>query len=392
MIPESTLDPTVTPKRLLSIDGGGVRGIIASEVLLRIEDILEKLTGNPCLADHFHLIGGTSTGAILATGLALGMPARELRDFYLSLGPAIFKKEILLRRFWHRYRSGPLARQLQKTVGEKTELGSERLRTLLMIVSKNATTASAWFFTNNPRNPYFSSNKHLPLWQLLRASTAAPTFFPPETIHVPDRRGAVSPYEFVDGGVSTFNNPAFQVFLEATHANYHLGWQTGPEKLLLISLGTGFSPNKLAPGEASRQTLIGWARYGVRALMEDTNLQQNVFLQLMGQTPRPHFIDRELGTGMPSDHEMTALTQSLGSSKLFTYHRYTLSFTEERFRELGLAGIDPQKVSELDSVEQVGNLQLIGQKVADEQVKLEDFAPFFPESSNRSISSAASVG
>jgi predicted acylesterase/phospholipase RssA len=380
MIPASTLDPALTPKRLLSIDGGGVRGIIAAEVLLRIEEIIEKLTGNGCLADHFHLIGGTSTGAILAAGLALGMRAKELRDFYLTLGPTIFKKERLIRRLWHQYQRAPLAKQLRETVGETTGLGSDRFRTLLVIVSKNVTTASAWFFTNNPQNPYFPSNRDLPLWQILRASTAAPTYFAPETIRIPDRKGVVSSYEFVDGGVSTFNNPAFQVFLEATHANYKLGWQTGPDKLLLVSVGTGFSPNKIAPGQAAKQTLLGWARYGIRALMDDTSFQQNVLLQLMGETPRPHFIDRELGTGSPTDPEISPLSQSLGSLKLFTYHRYTVSFSEERLSELGLPGIDPQKVSALDSVAQVANLQLIGQKVAAEQVQLEDYAPFFPAS------------
>ena len=231
----------------------------------------------------------------------------------------------------------------------------------------------------------------MPLWQVVRASTAAPTYFEPETIQIPDRKGAMSSYEFVDGGVSTFNNPAFQLFLEATHANYRLGWQTGPDKLLLVSVGTGFSPNKIAQGGAARQTLVGWAGYAIRALMDDASLQQSVILQLIGQTPRPHHIDRELGTGLPDNPETAVLSPSLGSLKLFTYHRYTVSLTRERLTELGLPGIDPEKVSALDAVNQAGNLQLIGKKIADEQVRVEDYAPFFKESSTRSIHSAATT-
>lgn len=84
---------TDRPKRLLSLDGGGIRGLLAAEILVRIEAILQEL--NPqfnCLADYFDFIGGTSTGSILATGLALGMPATYLRNFYYNRAREIFRK------------------------------------------------------------------------------------------------------------------------------------------------------------------------------------------------------------------------------------------------------------------------------------------------------------
>ena len=73
------------PKRLLALDGGGIRGVIAAEVLTKIEELL--ITENSpweCLGDYFDFIGGTSTGAILAAGLAKGMKARDLLDFYVK--------------------------------------------------------------------------------------------------------------------------------------------------------------------------------------------------------------------------------------------------------------------------------------------------------------------
>jgi uncharacterized protein len=85
----------------------------------------------------------------------------------------------------------------------------------------------------------------LPLWQLVRASTAAPTYFPPEVVNV-------GPHEFifVDGGVTMYNNPAFQLFLMATVAPYKLSWPTGEDKMLLVSIGTGIAADanvNLAP-------------------------------------------------------------------------------------------------------------------------------------------------
>ena len=76
------------PKRILAIDGGGVRGIVALEFLERIESELSERAGKPTLlCDHFDLVGGTSTGAIIATGLALGLSVAEIRAAYLELAP-----------------------------------------------------------------------------------------------------------------------------------------------------------------------------------------------------------------------------------------------------------------------------------------------------------------
>ena len=97
------------PKRLLSIDGGGLAGLIPAEALVEMERQLDVLTGQSLpLCDRFDLIGGTSTGAILAAGLCLGLRASELAKFYLDFGKEIFTKVFWPVRFWHSYPSGPL--------------------------------------------------------------------------------------------------------------------------------------------------------------------------------------------------------------------------------------------------------------------------------------------
>jgi len=83
------------PKRILALDGGGIRGVLTLEFLLELEKQLrEKLQlGNGfVLADYFDLIAGTSTGAIIAAALALGKSVEEVRGFYLNCGCEIFTK------------------------------------------------------------------------------------------------------------------------------------------------------------------------------------------------------------------------------------------------------------------------------------------------------------
>src|SRR5262249_37328778 len=121
-------NPAVTgPRRLLSIDGGGLLGLIPAEALIQIEKQLDQITGKPApLCERFDLIGGTSRGAILPAGLAMGKPATELRDFYLQFGHEIFKKTFLPIRFWHSYPSGPLEAHLKHVLGEATTLDSDQ--------------------------------------------------------------------------------------------------------------------------------------------------------------------------------------------------------------------------------------------------------------------------
>src|SRR4030095_15878482 len=117
-------------------------------------------------------------------------------------------------------------------------LGSNRLK-LLLILMRNASTGSTWPVSNNPAAKYNDRslpdcNLSIPLWQILRASTAAPTYFAPEEIRL-----AGPQHMFVDGGITPFNNPALIAVLMATLPDYKLNWPTGRDALHVVSVGTG---------------------------------------------------------------------------------------------------------------------------------------------------------
>jgi hypothetical protein len=380
----TSLASPIRPKRLLSIDGGGLCGLIPAEALILIEQQLDDLTGDPQpLGKRFDLIGGTSTGAILAAGLALGMKANELREFYVELGPDIFRKVFLPERFWHKYPSDPIERHLKTKFGETTTLGDARMLTKVLLVAKNATLGNDWFFTNNPKNRFFATNAGIPLWHIVRASSAAPTYFPPHAFAIPDGTGNAISYEFVDGGVSSYNNPSLQVFLEATVPEYGIGWPTGVDNLLLMSLGTGFYPVTVEAGKAARYNLLDWAQYVLKELMNEANLQQNVLMHLIGQRP---VLDSSGVTeaaasgatpGTPSETVLAEMSAGLGSKKLVTYQRITVGLSRDRLDQLGLPDVDPVKVREMDAVDQISNMQRVGEAVAKEQVHMERLIRFF---------------
>jgi uncharacterized protein len=376
--------PLNKPRRLLSIDGGGLLGLIPAEALIQIEQQLNQITGRTePLCNRFDLIGGTSTGAILAAGLAMGKSATELRNFYLQFGRKIFTKSFLPVRFWHSYPSGPLEKYLKQVLIESTTLGSDLLKTQVLIVTKNATLGNDWFFTNNPKNRFYPQNSKLPLWQVVRASAAAPTYFPPQTIVVPDEAGTNQTYEFVDGGVSSYNNPSLQVFLEATIPEYGHGWPMGTDQLLLMSLGTGFNSVDIPEGKAACYNLIDWGKYVVKEMMNEANLQQNVIMHLIGQRPQAvpsamsELISSGAASGVPNDSALNRVEANLGEQKLVTYQRITIGLTRQRLDQMGFPDIDPVKVREMDAADQIDNMQKIGAAVAKEQVKMSLLKNFF---------------
>lgn len=372
------------PRRLLAIDGGGLLGLIPAEALILVEEQLNRITGSEKpLCERFDLICGTSTGAILAAGLALGLRATQLCDFYLKFGNEIFTKVWWGARFWHSYSDAPLAKHLKEVFGEATTLGSDRLRTKIVIVTKNATLGNDWFFTNNPRNKYFKNNSGLPLWEIVRASAAAPTYFPPQRIEVPDDSGNKQDYEFIDGGVSSYNNPALQVFLEATIPQYGFGWPMGADRLLLLSLGTGFNSITVPAGKAAGYNLIDWGKYVVKEMMNEANLQQNILLHVIGQRP-PTAVSATMeltssgaANGVPDENALARVDVGLKAAKLVTYQRITIGLTRKRLDDLGFRDIDPVRVREMDAADQIPNMQRIGAAVAREQVRMDALKGFF---------------
>ena len=362
------------PRRLLALDGGGIRGMITLEVLGRIEALLqEELSRDDrfTLADYFDYIGGTSTGAIIATCLSLGMRVDRVRQFYMESGPAMFDKAGLLRRFRYKFEDEKLAGRLQEVIGADTRLGSDKLKTLLLLVMRNASTDSPWPLSNNPSAKYSCDptredcNLNFPLWRLVRASTAAPTYFPPEVIQVGARD-----FIFVDGGVTMYNNPAFQLFLMATVEPYNLNWPTGEDKMLLVSIGTGANPNANLNLEPSEMNLIYNASSIPSALMFAASNEQDFLCRVFGKCLAGDKLDREVGD-MCGKHGPV-------SPKLFTYVRYNAELSRDGLNTLGLSHINPKDVQRLDSVDHMAELREVGRAVAQQKVRKEHFMGLLP--------------
>src|ERR1022692_3938615 len=131
------------PRRMLALDGGGIRGLLTLGILEKIEALVPGNSGNR-LCDYFDYIAGTSTGAIIAAGLARGMTTAQLIDFYRSAGKQMFEHAWLVERIKYFYTADPLKAKLQEVFGSETNLEPKNLRCLLLVVTKNVTTDSPW--------------------------------------------------------------------------------------------------------------------------------------------------------------------------------------------------------------------------------------------------------
>ena len=350
-------------KKILALDGGGIRGMITVEVLKEIEDLLRKETGaneSFVLADYFDYISGTSTGAIIAAALSLGWSMDKISNFYTNSGEQMFDKASLLKRFKYQYEDEALKEMLMNEFGQDTTLGSEKLKTLLMMVMRNSTTDSPWPVSNNPDAKYNlrerdDCNLNIPLWKLVRASTAAPTYFPPEKITMGKHN-----FVFVDGGITTYNNPSFQTFLMATLGPYNLGWETGEDNLLIVSVGTGTSPDANADLSPNQMNLLYNASSLPSALMFAALNEQDLLCRAFGNCLCGDMLDREVGDLIDEEGKMKRPV----TSKLFTYVRYNAELSREGLDDLELTHIKPEDVQKLDSVENITKLQDVGQAVA----------------------------
>lgn len=373
---------TPGPKKILALDGGGIRGMMTVEVLAEIESMLRQKLGRGddfVLADYFDFVAGTSTGAIIAACISLGMKVSDIRAFYISSGKEMFDKAFLLKRFRYQYEEEKLAAKLQEVFGKNTTLGSDKLKTVLMMVMRNATTDSPWPVSNNPfakynqrvrddGTPRNDCNLDLPLWQLVRASTAAPVYFPPEVVTFAPGTPDEYQFVFVDGGITTYNNPAFQSFLMATVEPYKMNWPVGEDKILVVSIGTGTSPEANADLAPNEMNLIFNAGSLPSALMYAALNEQDTLCRVFGRCLAGDKLDREVGN-------LIGAKGPVGPNKLFTYMRYNAELSEDGLKALGLTDIKPEDVQKLDSVEHIPELQRVGKAVA-MKVKPEHFSGF----------------
>lgn len=377
------LDPKVTPKRILALDGGGLRGVLTLGMLREIEDHLRKRHGDDPefrLCDYFDLIAGTSTGAIIAAALSVGMSVDQVHEHYLNLGKIVFKRSLLrwgaLRA---KYEADKVRRALIGVLGER-RLDSPDFRTGLLVVAKRLDTGSTWPLTNNPQAKYFRrgtksstiANGEYPLWQVVRASTAAPYFFDPETITIgraADGLKAVKG-DFVDGGVSPSNNPALQALMTATMDGYKFGWQAGDDQLLVVSVGTGKADAEVGHANLVEGSAAIHAVLSLKALMEDCADQVETVLQWLSSSPTARRIDREMDKAQPN----------LGGKAMCRYLRYNVllepTWCSEQLGET-LSAKALKALEAMDEPDNIPELDRIGCLAGRKLVKPEHFTATF---------------
>lgn len=368
-----------SPRKLLTLDGGGIRGVLTLQVLIRMEELLREHSGqgdNFRLCNFFDYIGGTSTGAIIAAGLARGMSAKELSDFYMKAGPAMFDKSFILFRLRHLYESKPLQVELQKTFGNDTNLFPQHLKCLLLIVTRNVSTDSPWPISSNPDAKYNAPNRpdcnlRIPLWQLVRASTAAPIYFAPEVLQW-DPNDPSKTFVFEDGGLTPYNNPSFLLARMATTPQYNLNWDNGEDKLLVMSVGTGSAPKTDAEVYSSGKSAFTNLANFPAALMYGAQVDQDVNCRIVGRCLYGAPIDRELGDLIPRDKAGKVIPTAVDLNRRFLYARYNAELTSTWLNAHNLGDVDPSQVAQLDSVEHIHDLVRVGKAVADD-VKIDHF-------------------
>jgi patatin-like phospholipase/acyl hydrolase len=259
--------------KILSIDGGGMRGIIPATILAEIE----KRTHKP-ISKLFDLIAGTSTGGILTLGMvkpdAHGLPAYTAQqgiELYEREGERIFTRSI-----WHRIHAIDNATEEKyPSSGIETVLdeyfGETRLKDALtdvLITSYDIERRMAFFFKSRKakQDPAYD----FPMKKVARATSAAPTYFEPLKLeaNTPDEY-----YPLVDGGVHS-NNPAMCAFAEAKAAF------KDADDFLLVSIGTGQMTRPILYDKAKDWGLVGWVRPLIEVMFDgmintvDYELQQ----------------------------------------------------------------------------------------------------------------------
>lgn len=219
--------------QILSLDGGGIKGLFSAAVLSAIEEDL-KIN----VVDHFDLITGTSTGGIIALGLANGMRPREIVQFYLSNGPSIFGNAWGLRWLQHwvrrKYSQMPLQQALQNCFKDKRIADCTKR---FVIPSYNIGEDDVYLF-RTPHHERLRRDWKVPLWKVGLATSAAPTFFP-ACRHIDQLR-------LIDGGVWA-NNPTMVGIVEA-----HGTLRTSLDTIKVFSIGT-------TDALVSRKKKLNWA-------------------------------------------------------------------------------------------------------------------------------------
>lgn len=338
--------PSQKVRRILSLDGGGVRGIIEVAFLEALSDAVKAHFGrDTALHDVFHLIGGTSTGSLIATALALGLPISDVKEFYLDRAEVFFRR----KRWWalgqtSLFDPDALEAEIREIIAD-VKLGDPDFKTYLAIVAKRLDTGSVWVFNNIPSAPFFEDpasaayfgNKRFEVAQLLRAATSAPFYFEQTPIEIGPGQSAT----FVDGALSPYNNPCLALLKLARLKAFGLEWPTGSDRLQIVSIGSGRFRKTLEAEQAARLGPIRLSLHAMLGMTRDADAHALTMMQWLGQSLLPQRINSEIGD-MAHDH--------LGPTPLFSFLRLDLPLEGATFTSL-LGARDGDDVRKFQSME-----------------------------------------
>ncbi len=283
------------PRRILSIDGGGVRGVIAAVALAA----LERRTGRP-VRDQFDFVAGTSTGALIAAGVATGVPADQIVALYLERAPELFRQVPVISTLarvvtGHMYDVDRLHRLIRSELGSAADWRLADVPIDILITAKGLLDSHQWYFVRDCQGRNTCRTGNLALADCLTASAAAPTYFAPWTIPGLAERGPM-----VDGGTGVAGNPTYQACVEAFL--YAEGYR--PEETVVVSLGTGRYLAHHRPG-----WLYDWLGWLLAELLRSPSEQQTELVSRHFGAATFYRIDARLERDYPLDGvgEMGAL-------------------------------------------------------------------------------------
>jgi predicted acylesterase/phospholipase RssA len=233
--------------RILSIDGGGIRGVIPSTIIAEWEKSLGPI------ANHFHMLSGTSTGGILACALAQGISADKLCGFYRTKGPSIFQSQFgaLGGVAGELYDATNLVSAVKSVLkGKLSQVEKD-----LLITSYNIEARQPHFFKSWKARGYelganeTSQQNNFQITDVARCTSAAPTFFSPALV----KNEAGRSFPLIDGGVFA-NNPAMCAYVAARRL------YPKATEYVVVSLGTGSLVKPVKYSDATSFGLAGWLR------------------------------------------------------------------------------------------------------------------------------------
>lgn len=321
--------------RILSLNGGGVRGLYTISVLAKLEQIIEEEEGKTGvkIGEYFDLITGTSIGGILALGLASGESARDLQEKFKESAPKIFptlrfKYQALIKLFYPVYRSEPLYETVKSMIGD--EITFKELNRRVMIPSLNLSTGEPKFF-KTLHGKLFNLDGNIRLIDAAMATSAAPTYFKP---HFIESNGQY----YADGGLVA-NNPSYVGIREVLIDMQEDFPNTKPEDVKILNIGTLSEKYCIGPNTLKQKCSKGYFGLwglGKRLVSSTMTANQNLQRHMLKRELRIRGIEAnyvEIDKTIPNEASKDIVLDNAAESSLLTISGWGETMAGERYTQ-----------------------------------------------------------